>query len=267
MTAGFSLFALFTAGLASVATAYTTPTTGPVGNPIFRPSLGERVPVGQPFAITWEPTCEGTVTILLLRGPSENVVPLYPIIEKTPNTGTFSWSPATELEDDVSHYGLQLICDATGEFQWSTQFGILNSQTPPVSSTPVSSATPVSETPAVSVSETPVVSVSEPASSSPVVSRPVVESSSHSAEAEETPVIIKPANVNATYASGSMPTSTAIVSATGSLSVPSSLRPVVSPSSSADEGLPESATENSAGRVGLGLGLLAGTAGFLAFVL
>ena len=116
MPSDFSTFALFVAGLASV-NAYTEPTTGPSGNPIAQPTLDEIVPVGAPYSITWEPTCDGTVTILLLRGPSENIVPLFPIVEQTPNDGEYAWTPGSDLEPDESRYGLQLICDATGEFQ------------------------------------------------------------------------------------------------------------------------------------------------------
>src|SRR4051812_8305098 len=103
-----SVFTLF-AGLAAIASAYTTPvsplsispasmahahvfpkqTTGPSGNPIYKPGLLELVPAGQPYTITWDPTTAGTVTLVLLRGPSENILPLYPIAEGIANTGTF----------------------------------------------------------------------------------------------------------------------------------------------------------------------------------
>lgn len=59
----------------------------------------------------------GTVTLVLLRGPSTNVQPLYPIVENAPNTGSYIWTPSTDLEEDVTRYGLQLIVDATGQFQ------------------------------------------------------------------------------------------------------------------------------------------------------
>jgi hypothetical protein len=76
------------------------------------------VPVGKPYAITWTPTTTGPVTILLLRGPSTNVVPIgAPIASGIDNTGTFEWTPPTTLEADTTHYGIQLIVDATGQFQ------------------------------------------------------------------------------------------------------------------------------------------------------
>ncbi|KAL4871595.1 Ser-Thr-rich glycosyl-phosphatidyl-inositol-anchored membrane family-domain-containing protein [Aspergillus spectabilis] len=125
----------FTTGLISalvaVATAYTTPdySVPPSGNPILKPGLNEAVPVGSPYTITWDATTEGLVSLVLLRGPSTNVVPLYPIAESIPNTGEFVWTPSTELEDDVTHYGLLLVVETganAGAYQWSTQFGIDN---------------------------------------------------------------------------------------------------------------------------------------------
>ncbi|KAG0643320.1 Ser-Thr-rich glycosyl-phosphatidyl-inositol-anchored membrane family-domain-containing protein [Tuber brumale] len=130
----YTLFTVLAAALTSFANAYTTPVGDPEGNPISKPGLGEIVPVGSPYTITWNPTTQGTVTLLLLRGPSTNVVPLYPIVEKAPNTGTFSWTPAADLEADVSRYGIQLIDDATGKYQYTTQFGISNSNPSVVSS-------------------------------------------------------------------------------------------------------------------------------------
>ena len=64
---------------------------------------------------------------MLLRGPSTNVVPLYSIVENIPNTGSYSWTPSTSLQADTTHYGIELIVDATGQFQYSPQFGISQS--------------------------------------------------------------------------------------------------------------------------------------------
>ena len=66
------------------------------------------------------------MTILLLQGPSTDVVPLYPIASSIANSGTFSWTPSDSLVPQSTHYGLQLIVDATGQYQYSTQFGISN---------------------------------------------------------------------------------------------------------------------------------------------
>lgn len=59
----FSLFSLFTAGLAlfaPLATAYTKPTgDAPQGNPISQPGFMSIVPAGEKFTVTWEPTTQG----------------------------------------------------------------------------------------------------------------------------------------------------------------------------------------------------------------
>lgn len=124
----------FTAALVSAlaslaaATTYTQPdySKAPSGNPILTPGLNELVPVGQPYDITWTPTTEGTVSLVLLRGPSTNVVPLETLVVGIPNTGSYKWTPGTELEPDTTHYGLLLVVEGTGQYQWSTQFGIKN---------------------------------------------------------------------------------------------------------------------------------------------
>ena len=94
-----------------------------------------------------QPTTTGTVTLVLLRGPSENILPLFPIVEKAPNSGTFTWTPPTTLEADVTHYGIQLIDDATGAYQYTSQFGISNSSpsSPSSTATATSTVAPISQ--------------------------------------------------------------------------------------------------------------------------
>ena len=68
------------------------------------------------------------------------------LAEGAPNTGTFVWTPATDLEDDVTHYGLQLIADNTGFYQWSTQFGISNKRVTTSSTTVAETSTTTTQT-------------------------------------------------------------------------------------------------------------------------
>jgi hypothetical protein len=72
---------------------------------------------------------------------------LYPIIENLDNTGTYVWTPSTDLQPDTTGYGIQLICDDTGAYQYSAQFGISNpnysnsSSSSSYSSSPASNST------------------------------------------------------------------------------------------------------------------------------
>ena len=124
-----SLFAA--AGLACLVpftSAWTKPVGDtPEGNPIALPGLNDVLPVGEPYTITWEPTTPGTVTLLLLMGPSENAVAQYAIAEGVNNVGTYVWVPEENLAPGQTGYGIQLIDDATGQYQYTTQFGIENS--------------------------------------------------------------------------------------------------------------------------------------------
>lgn len=124
-----SLSGLFTAGLVGLANAYTQPKGEPNGNPISLPGLNSILPVGKPYTITWTPTTDGTVTLLLLDGPATNLVTVYAIAEEIPNNGSHTWIPATDLTPGptaATGYGIQLIDDANGQYQYTTQFGISN---------------------------------------------------------------------------------------------------------------------------------------------
>ncbi|TID19526.1 GPI anchored serine-threonine rich protein [Venturia nashicola] len=118
------------AAIASALTLTSATTLTPrqtKNNAIYTPGLNELVPVGTPYQITWKPDVPGLVNIYLLRGPAENLKVLSTIAEDIPNTGSYSWTPDTTLEDDKTHYGLNLTMPAVpGEFQYSTQFGISN---------------------------------------------------------------------------------------------------------------------------------------------
>lgn len=54
-------FATCLSALAALASAYTPANTAqpPSGNPIGHPELGELIPAGQTFTITWSPTTGG----------------------------------------------------------------------------------------------------------------------------------------------------------------------------------------------------------------
>ncbi|PYH95045.1 hypothetical protein BO71DRAFT_398416 [Aspergillus ellipticus CBS 707.79] len=114
--------------LAALASAYTTPdySEDPSGNAVYTPGLNQQVEAGSVFDITWDPTTSGSISLVLLRGPSTNVVPIATIVDDIENTGHYSWTPSTSLEPDTTHYGLLLVVEGTGQYQYSDQFGIVN---------------------------------------------------------------------------------------------------------------------------------------------
>ncbi|KAF2662089.1 hypothetical protein K491DRAFT_586210 [Lophiostoma macrostomum CBS 122681] len=200
----------FFAGLAA---AYHAPVGDPTGNPIATPGLNQIVPAGKAFEITWTPTTSNTVSLVLLRGPSTNVVPLYAIVEGISNTGSYSWTPSTALEADVTHYGLEIIDDVNGQYQYSTQFGISNDK---VSSSAY--PTPTATITASSYIPTPTTTVS----ASITVSESEVSSSSCSTST--TTLYIAPSGTGYPYSSGgAVPGNSTIILPSKSLTVPGSL--------------------------------------------
>ncbi|KAF2841078.1 hypothetical protein M501DRAFT_991006 [Patellaria atrata CBS 101060] len=237
----FSLFALFTAGLAALASAQSwTQPVGPVpvGNPTSHPEEGEIVPVGSPYTITWDPTTEGTITILLLRGPSENVVPLYPIAQAVPNTGTYDWTPSADLEPDTLRYGIQLIVDANGQYQYSPQFGISNpSYTSVATSIPATTAS---------------------GTAYPTETFPSIYPTTTGAY--NTTILTHPYTTTTYVApTGSMPVNSSVVYPTVSMTVPTSLFTTGTPTGAESTGL--TLPTGAAGKVGMSVaGAVAGVA-------
>ena len=157
----FSAAALVSA-FTAVAAAYTSPdySKAPQGNAIRSPTLNEQVPEGKPYTIKWDHDLGNTVSIVLLRGPSTNVVPIQTLAQSIPNSGEFSWTPSTTLTPDVTHYGLLIIVEDSGvnhaAYQWSTQFGLSKAEGSTTTAITTSSA---SQTTAASSSKHTVVTV------------------------------------------------------------------------------------------------------------
>lgn len=96
------------------------------GLAVYSPDTTTGPTLGKTFEIKWEPTSGySTVSILLLKGPSTNVVPFSCIANSIPNSGSYSWSvPSSGIDAQSTGYGIQIIADGSGDFQYSTQFGI-----------------------------------------------------------------------------------------------------------------------------------------------
>lgn len=111
-------------------------------NAINLPGLHDIVPGGTPYTIRWENNTGTSVSLVLCQGDSLDIKEIGCIVDHSPNTGSFVWTPATDLVPDGNHnYGLKIIAD-TGDFQWSDQFGISNSISTSSSSTPAATPTP-----------------------------------------------------------------------------------------------------------------------------
>jgi hypothetical protein len=225
--------------VAGLATAQHTPVGEPNGNPITRP-LTEIVPACKAFTISWQPTTPNSVSLVLLRGPAENIKPLSTIVTGIQNSGSFVWTPSSGLEADTTHYGLQIIDDVTGQFQYSNQFGIskgpeCNGVAPSsAASTPYGGGYPVS---------TPV--PSKPASSS--VGYPVVSST----KVNSTTIVTKP--TPAAYSTGAPAGNSTIILPSKSMSVPGSLLPSGTGSPTKSSSPPESTGAASSLQAGFGL--------------
>ncbi|KYG49221.1 hypothetical protein M433DRAFT_131476 [Acidomyces richmondensis BFW] len=301
----FSLFSLFTAGLACLvpfAQAYTKPVgSEPKGNPIYQPGLNSVVPAGENFTITWGPTTSGTVTLVLLKGPSSNAVPQYAIVEKIPNSGSYVWCPKTNLEpsNGAEGYGIQLIDDENGQYQYSTQFGISNpdyhasssSSSSSLSSSSSSwgshgswgSSTTASRTLTTTANAT---STAEASWTTEVVSRFTTYCShatsfsmgnhTYTASSATTMTITncpctitKPVSnsmIVSAASTGSMPRNSSVVAPTGTMTVPSSLMTSVSAtllSSSAASGASATAASSAPSATNAANGLAAGFAGLV----
>ncbi|KAF4241553.1 hypothetical protein CNMCM6805_003827 [Aspergillus fumigatiaffinis] len=207
--------------LAALAMAATKPdyTQDPTGNAILKPGLNELVPVGKPYTIEWDPTTTGPVSLVLLRGPSTNVVPIETLADSIPNSGSFSWTPSTSLEPDTTHYGLMLVVEGTGQYQYSTQFGISNPDYTGSTSSSSSTATTATETKSSSATES---SSSKPSTTGTPEKTTTTTATSGSASADTT-----------TTTATSETSSTTLVTQSSTTNAPTSTVVVTVPNSSA----------------------------------
>jgi len=126
----------FAAGLATLAQAFTQPGAHTWG-PLLAPDTSSSVTQGKDFTVTWDPeshpTDGVTVSLVLCHGPGSNcVLSGSAIAEGLPaSQKSFDWKVPCDLAPGVQStstgYGMLIIVDGTGEFQYSTQFSVLAS--------------------------------------------------------------------------------------------------------------------------------------------
>jgi hypothetical protein len=109
------------------------------GNSVTKPSLTDFPTIGVPYSVTYDGTGLGnSLTFILLRGPGDNIAEIGSIGTGVTNCGTasctWSWTPASTLEPDTTHYGIKLLDEASCKYQYTTQFGINAGTSPKPSS-------------------------------------------------------------------------------------------------------------------------------------
>jgi len=124
----------FAAGLATLAQAFTQPGEQTWGA-LLAPDTSSSVTQGKDFTVTWDPeshpTDGVTVSLVLCHGPGSNcVLSDSAIAEGLPaSQKSFDWKVPCDLAPGVQStstgYGMLIIVDGTGEFQYSTQFSVV----------------------------------------------------------------------------------------------------------------------------------------------
>ncbi|KAI1615079.1 Ser-Thr-rich glycosyl-phosphatidyl-inositol-anchored membrane family-domain-containing protein [Exophiala viscosa] len=156
-----SAIVIAAAGLASLAQAYTTPGAQTWG-PLLTPDTSDPVTQGQTALVTWDPeshpTDGVTVSLVLCHGPSTNCVDASTAIASGIPAAqkSYSWDVPCDLaagtQNTDTGYGMLIIVDGTGEYQFSTQFSVLaNSSCGSGSSSSSSSASSSSSSASASV--------------------------------------------------------------------------------------------------------------------
>ncbi|KAK3215840.1 hypothetical protein GRF29_8g1221725 [Pseudopithomyces chartarum] len=249
--------AAFFAGLAA---AYHEPTTKG-GNAITAPLL-ESVPAGKPFTIQWTADSPNPVSLILLKGESGLGQVDSVIVEGIPNTGSYTWTPSTALEgtDGPHGWGIQLIDDVDGHYQYSTQFGIQNAAPVEESSAPVEEPTATATPSAVEPSKDGY-PVETPAVSSSAYEVPPVESST---DCTTTTTIYVPPPVGTAPSSGAPPAS--VIYPTGPVTVPESLKPTGTGYPIQPPSATPSMYDGAASGLQAGVGLVGAVAAFVAML-
>ena len=108
----------------------TQASTGPAGNVFFAPSDGEALSTAKPYTLRWSPTTTGLVDLVLKQGAPPELTTLYPLAEGYSNNGSFSWTPCDSLPTGLTKYTIELIDQASGQYQYSKSFTLYGSNVP-----------------------------------------------------------------------------------------------------------------------------------------
>ncbi|KAG8533629.1 uncharacterized protein KY384_001369 [Bacidia gigantensis] len=243
----------------------------PSGNPIHQPPKGFPVPAGKNFEITWTPSSTDKISIALLRGPADHAEEYQCIANSIDNSGSYTWVVPSSLDADTSNYGLKIIDDSTGDYQYSDLFGISNTAKKSSSSTtptPSHTKTPKESKPHKPTPSYPAGNGTHPLPTGTHKSKPshsgtAVSSKAHNktktAEAKTSTYL--PSSSVVQSASQGQETSVQVVGggASGGGEATATVgAPTTTPTGTLDSGV---------GRVGMSAGLLAGVGALAVFVL
>ncbi|KAI5791920.1 Ser-Thr-rich glycosyl-phosphatidyl-inositol-anchored membrane family-domain-containing protein [Geopyxis carbonaria] len=120
------------AGLVALASAVLA-----AENPISKPDGSAPIAAGKPQTITWNPTTEGTITLTLRKGSSNDLKDVTVITAGAANSGSFTWTPPKDLPAG-ENYAI-MITDAAGETNYTPLIAIDSNVPAEVSSSSASS--------------------------------------------------------------------------------------------------------------------------------
>ncbi|KAF3923697.1 hypothetical protein ABW20_dc0102710 [Dactylellina cionopaga] len=92
---------LVSATLAYAQTTATTPSLD--ANAITAPIRGDVITAGEPFTIKWTKPQGASVTLVLVDGPANSVVPVATIVASVPNSGAYTWSVPKNLPASTTY--------------------------------------------------------------------------------------------------------------------------------------------------------------------
>ncbi|KAF5126823.1 hypothetical protein DV495_003164 [Geotrichum candidum] len=87
--------------LASLVTAATVVLAA--DNAFTSPAFGQVVNVGDSITLKWNPTTSGKVNLILRKGGSNDLVTIGPIASGIDNSGTYTWSPESNLKTNTDY--------------------------------------------------------------------------------------------------------------------------------------------------------------------
>ncbi|KAF2088366.1 hypothetical protein K490DRAFT_65043 [Saccharata proteae CBS 121410] len=103
-------------------------------NPFIVPTSGFEPVAGQDVTINWKPTAGKTVTLILRSGASSNLMEGEAIVEKTDNTGSYTWTVPSSVVRG-SDYTIEIVDDDdTSQTNYFPYFVIDSNNTVPASS-------------------------------------------------------------------------------------------------------------------------------------